>query len=277
MNARYYLPYINRFISADPIVPDYTNPQSFNRYSYVLNRPLVFTDPTGHKECGPLDGELCEVDAPPREQTLPPGVLPSQMPAGLTEDGEAAWNGLQAVQAQEGWWGSRLDAREALILLINHEVGYNIYDSAPRDVIINQYNAYCSAGPWSVNCLNKFWGYSQPVRKGALSGDGSERLPAIDNLVAALADGILNGTVKAENENLFHYGNALVDATAQELYRRYKAGDRTYASYLTVTYCNGNDPCNNQFEDITGVFVVQTTDQNNCTGTLQDWIFKECN
>jgi RHS repeat-associated protein len=52
MNARYYLPYINRFLSADTIIPDPTNPQSFNRYSYVLNRPLNFTDPTGHCEFG---------------------------------------------------------------------------------------------------------------------------------------------------------------------------------------------------------------------------------
>jgi pyocin large subunit-like protein len=36
------------FLSADTIVPDGKNPQAFNRYSYVGNRPLNFTDPTGH-------------------------------------------------------------------------------------------------------------------------------------------------------------------------------------------------------------------------------------
>jgi RHS repeat-associated protein len=47
-NARYYAPGIGRFISADTIVPDPTNPQQFNRYTYVLNNPIVLVDPTGH-------------------------------------------------------------------------------------------------------------------------------------------------------------------------------------------------------------------------------------
>jgi hypothetical protein len=29
-------------------VPDPINPQSFNRYSYVENRPVALVDPTGH-------------------------------------------------------------------------------------------------------------------------------------------------------------------------------------------------------------------------------------
>jgi RHS repeat-associated protein len=46
--ARYYDPKIGRFISADTIVPDPANPQSFNRYSYCLNNPLKYIDPSGH-------------------------------------------------------------------------------------------------------------------------------------------------------------------------------------------------------------------------------------
>jgi len=46
-NARYYDPTIGRFISADPMVSDFTNPQSLNRYTYCLNNPLIYVDPSG--------------------------------------------------------------------------------------------------------------------------------------------------------------------------------------------------------------------------------------
>lgn len=46
--ARYYDPEIGRFISPDTIIPNPTDPQSFNRYSYCLNNPLKYIDPTGH-------------------------------------------------------------------------------------------------------------------------------------------------------------------------------------------------------------------------------------
>jgi RHS repeat-associated protein len=47
-NARYYDAGLGRFASADSIVPATGNPQAWNRYSYVLNNPLRFLDPTGH-------------------------------------------------------------------------------------------------------------------------------------------------------------------------------------------------------------------------------------
>jgi len=48
MNGRVYDPELGRFLSADPNVQFSHDPQSFNRYSYVLNNPLSFTDPSGY-------------------------------------------------------------------------------------------------------------------------------------------------------------------------------------------------------------------------------------
>ena len=47
-NARYYDATIGRFLSPDSVMPDITNPQSLNRYSYVFNNPLKYNDPTGN-------------------------------------------------------------------------------------------------------------------------------------------------------------------------------------------------------------------------------------
>jgi hypothetical protein len=54
--ARFYSPYLNRFIQPDTLIPGMFNPQNLNRYSYVYNNPIRFNDPTGHW------GE-CEMDA----------------------------------------------------------------------------------------------------------------------------------------------------------------------------------------------------------------------
>ena len=48
MQARFYDPVAGRFLQPDSIVPDPANPQSLNRYSYVYNNPLTYTDPSGH-------------------------------------------------------------------------------------------------------------------------------------------------------------------------------------------------------------------------------------
>jgi hypothetical protein len=42
-------PLLGRFMAADSIVPGWGDPQSLNRYSYVLGNPLRYTDPTGHE------------------------------------------------------------------------------------------------------------------------------------------------------------------------------------------------------------------------------------
>ncbi|MEP7097713.1 MAG: RHS repeat-associated core domain-containing protein, partial [Dokdonella sp.] len=48
MNGRIYDPRLARFIQADPFVSNAANLQSYNRYSYVLNNPMMTTDPTGY-------------------------------------------------------------------------------------------------------------------------------------------------------------------------------------------------------------------------------------
>jgi RHS repeat-associated protein len=70
-HARYYDPALARFVSADTIIPGQednagtANPQNLNRYSYVNNNPLRYTDATGHCPfCAALAVPLLVVSAP---------------------------------------------------------------------------------------------------------------------------------------------------------------------------------------------------------------------
>ncbi|WP_157981240.1 RHS repeat protein [Aliidiomarina iranensis] len=48
MGGRIYDAHIGRFLQTDPFVQSPSNSQNFNRYSYVLNNPLSYTDPSGY-------------------------------------------------------------------------------------------------------------------------------------------------------------------------------------------------------------------------------------
>jgi hypothetical protein len=48
---RFYASSLGRWHSPDPLAGDITNPQSLNRYPYVLNNPATLTDPLGLQNC----------------------------------------------------------------------------------------------------------------------------------------------------------------------------------------------------------------------------------
>jgi RHS repeat-associated protein len=54
MEARFYAPGLGRFLSADILVPNPADPQSYNRFAYINNNPIGFWDPDGHD---PLDSQ----------------------------------------------------------------------------------------------------------------------------------------------------------------------------------------------------------------------------
>jgi hypothetical protein len=51
MNGRIYDPRLGRFLQADPLIEDTS---TLNRYTYVHNNPLAYTDPSGHFSVGQL-------------------------------------------------------------------------------------------------------------------------------------------------------------------------------------------------------------------------------
>ena len=113
MNGRVYDPMLGRFLRADPYITEPLNTQNYNRYSYVYNRPLSFTDPSGFDGNSfwfgsffgsgggapgwfyqllyeainerPDLGSNSDAPAPP---SIPPTSLPSESPA--------AWSGISS-------------------------------------------------------------------------------------------------------------------------------------------------------------------------------------
>jgi RHS repeat-associated protein len=54
MNGRVFDAEIGRFLSPDPYVFHPMNTQGFNRYAYVQNNPMRYTDPSGFAVCGEI-------------------------------------------------------------------------------------------------------------------------------------------------------------------------------------------------------------------------------
>ena len=52
MGGRIFDPAIGRFLSADPVVKGMGSTDAYNRYSYVGNNPMSYTDPTGYFSLG---------------------------------------------------------------------------------------------------------------------------------------------------------------------------------------------------------------------------------
>ena len=104
-NARFYDPALGRFVQADTIVPSPGDPQSLNRYSYVLNSPLVYRDPSGHAaDMGGIGGGRRNTPPPPQENPPPPKVTSREMLWGhAVLDFVEFPIGTSGVQKREEW------------------------------------------------------------------------------------------------------------------------------------------------------------------------------
>ena len=105
--ARYYANAQGRFTSPDPLLASGrpANPQTWNRYAYVLNNPLKFVDPNGLAEqAEPQPGEQPQTTTPPAAQQpiTPPQELVNAIMQDLTEvtlmnNGQAVGNGIMQL------------------------------------------------------------------------------------------------------------------------------------------------------------------------------------
>ncbi|WMN60799.1 hypothetical protein NI389_05160 [Pseudoalteromonas xiamenensis] len=104
MGGRIYDPTLGRFMQADPFVQEPTSAQSFNRYTYVFNNPLSYTDPTGYlcTQSG-WTFEFCNGEEKQNEQDKAAGEAVSEQNVnrdiqGKEGESEAALNGTTKTE-----------------------------------------------------------------------------------------------------------------------------------------------------------------------------------
>jgi len=75
MNGRIYDPALGRFMTADPVLQSADNLQSYNRYSYVLNNPLMYTDPSGYRSLRKTLRQVAKIAAIATVAVFAPEIL----------------------------------------------------------------------------------------------------------------------------------------------------------------------------------------------------------
>ncbi len=103
-----YDPVIGRFITPDNIIPNQYNPQSLNRYSYCLNNPLIYVDPSGHNI-----------------ETLPPHTPETQFP-------ENDWGAGSGGDFSVVDFLTSMNFNSGINNLLNPNMGIYLYEWANR-------------------------------------------------------------------------------------------------------------------------------------------------
>ncbi|HMU05565.1 MAG TPA: RHS repeat-associated core domain-containing protein, partial [Saprospiraceae bacterium] len=98
MNGRIFDPIIGRFTSPDPFVQEPSNIQSYNRFAYVMNNPLAFTDPSGYWGIKSFTRPFKKFIK--RLTSAVKNIAQGQISKGLKDLGQAA---IYATRGMTGW------------------------------------------------------------------------------------------------------------------------------------------------------------------------------
>lgn len=143
--ARYFASAQGRFTSVDPLLASGRpiNPQSWNRYSYALNRPLSFIDPSGMFPDLASLGELFQTKQKEGEK---PAAQP-QLPDPPKEQTEASVNKIPYNDGTgSGVLKPNKDMRDLLSLIYNTQYQNQLLNRIEDDVA----DSYGSTVPQSI-------------------------------------------------------------------------------------------------------------------------------
>jgi RHS repeat-associated protein len=146
---RFQSPNPGRWLSPDPLGGDITNPQSLNRYPYVLNNPTSNTDPLGlQPDCDPeVDPDCCD----PSDPTC---GYPSPYPPPIWGPGSGGGGGGRPPSAPPtpplGGMGNAAFGGLLTCTQVTVVVGGISYPTGPKQCTLN-------APPWLLALLQRPW------------------------------------------------------------------------------------------------------------------------
>ena len=152
MNGRVLDPALGRFLSPDPYVQSPYDSQSLNRYSYVRNNPLRFTDPSGYCFNGHPGADQEALQC--LEQIMVNATRFSDFQASLFELSAQASSLMQGAAEAAAVSGADLAAANAAV--------ENIVVTAPRDEPPNMFaidaTLYAPLPRWLTDVANSSFG-----------------------------------------------------------------------------------------------------------------------
>ncbi|MHC1783473.1 MAG: RHS repeat-associated core domain-containing protein [Anaerolineaceae bacterium] len=168
--ARWFDPSLHHFIQADNLIAGLLYPQAWDRYSYVINNPLLYTDPSGYTwECLGQNNDHCSDNGDGHTSGMV--ADPSKLPRRAFSSGFL--NVLDNITNLGLYGNSQASieynlATELTIGIVNDQIMTpasqgNLFFQG----ISNRYKTFCSSGTFSVDCINNFWGYNEGPIKGS--------------------------------------------------------------------------------------------------------------
>ena len=170
-NARMYDPALGRFTQADTIVPEPSRPLAFDRYAYVYNNPVRYSDPSGHCIFAGVDTIACLLVA---LKILDYGWTAWDMwQAGRTIASPNASRGEKVLAAVTISMAALFEAVEPDDLL---PIGLPLDDAARKILTRQANNAFAEGGEYGLRrwLSNRFGHY------------GDEVLNKMDNLIGTV-------------------------------------------------------------------------------------------
>ena len=209
MNARFYVSNTNRWLSPDTNIPDPTNPQSFNRYSYVRNNPIGYKDPTGHDRCGAA-GEVCKDEVPivPIEAEWPFNEDNPYSSLIDTEFEGADGDLLQAVMLVL-WSDPTGELLDNALLVLSDIRGLELEEVQRQYIRYYQLKTQANAignhnekGLIGGSTDLDWWGSTEQLRFGKIVGDAFGIDPVFGSLLSPTG-----GRVGPGDSKILHWGN----------------------------------------------------------------------